>query len=388
MEKPTDLLIEARDLTAKNLEEYSQEFVTKDTLVTPQEMEDLIFQVEQFNKIFGIDNTLNCIKLTNLFITRLKNDLDQYVNVEGMRGFGKSNLVVLLSLLHNRYAGIWKNHRNNKLYRIPPRTTHPGDHYEQLTVDFDFNKNISFLDDVKLLKEKFNGISQYSTLAIDEGSKNLHKQNWQTKVQFMLVSMSDTERYQNKCVYICFPNFKELNSVFRNDRIGVRLYVYARNKAAGFSSCIMSVKDANRFISDPWHLDENARQFDYYLRKVPIAQRNGGQILKAEKRLIGYTGNFLVPSLELIAPRLWKIYKKLKVENAQRELKESNVRDPKNVLRYKLGIKMLMAYLKDKEIDIKLKDVAKLTKIGEATLQEIWKLEPEDDTNRYDMKKS
>ena len=369
--------VKARDITDKSIRKYSKEFEDKDCSITPEEMDDLIFQVEEFNKFCGIDRTLNCTRLSNLFINRLKKDLDMYVNVEGMRGFGKSNLVVLLNLLHNRYAGIWRNTTNGKMYKILPRTTHPGKEFVRLSVDFNFQKNISFLDDVDTLKKKFNEISQYSTLAIDEGSKNLHRQNWQTKVQFMLVSMSDTERYQNKCVYICFPNFKELNSVFRNDRIGVRLYVYARNKSAGYSSCIMSVKDNNRFIADPWHLEENAKLFNHQLKKVTMTQRTGEQILRAEKRLLGYAGNFHVPALEIIAPRLWKVYKRLKIENAQRELSNTSVRDPKNVTKYKLAIKMLMAFLKENRDDIKLKDIAKLTNIGESTLKEIWNLEPE-----------
>jgi hypothetical protein len=357
-----------------------ERIMERKTSITAEELHDFYKEIQEFYKERGNPPT-NAIWLSNLILRRLRNDMDYYINAEGIKGSGKSNLMLLLALLQARNAGIWKNKTTGEKVKILPRVNPLPEKYEFIKPSFNFDLNMSFLDQSQKIQEKFNMIDRYMPFIVDEGSKNLHKYNWQSKVQFKLVQMSDTERYQNKSFFVCFPNFKELNSVFRNDRISMRLYVYYRNKKKGYASAVISLRDVNRWIQDPWHMDDNAKNFEYLLRKVPAAQRNHKHILYAEKKLKGYAGGFDFPSLEKIAPRIWKIYMKYKTTNAKRELApEEKSQESKNIQRWKYATKMLMAYIKQKYPELRWQDFRDLTNISHTTLNRLWreKLEIED----------
>ena len=215
---------------------------------------------------------------------------------------------------------------------------------------------------------------RYMPFIIDEGSKNLHKYQWNNKLQFMLVQMSDTERYQNKACYVCFPNFKELNSAFRNDRIMMRIYLYERNKEKGFSSAIMSLKDVNRFVTDPWHTDENARQFEWLLRKTPAAFRTPKDILYAESKLQGFAGEFKVPSLEKIAPRIWNIYMAYKIYHAQKNPVDSDDEEENisiKVQKWKMLTRKLIDFAMELKPDLQHKVLAQVMGIPKASLSKL-----------------
>ena len=319
-----------------------------DDEISVQEMEDLIKQVELFYA--ERDNPkMNLVWLANLILKRLMLDRDILINCEGEKGTGKSNLILLLSLIQARYSGIYRNKKTGKLVNVLPRIKPMTDEWEHIKIGFQFKKNMSFLDESETVKNKFHALDRYMPLIIDEGSKNLHKYEWNSKLQFMLVRTSDTERYQNKAMYVCFPNFKELNSAFRNDRIQIRLYLYDRNKNKGFSSCIVSLKDHNRYVVDAWHTDDNARTFEYLLRKKPASLRTPQDILYAEKRLAGFAGAFDVPSLEKIAPRIWDIYMKYKIYYAQKDADTTNTEEEDTsvrVMKWKVNSRKIIELLK------------------------------------------
>lgn len=296
----------------------------EDDEVSVAEINDLMNEVNKFyidRKYSGP----NIIWLSNLVLKRLMNDRDFFANVEGVRGMGKSNFILLLCLIQCRYSGIWRNKKDGRLVKVLPRLKPLPAEWEHVKFGFSFKNNMSFLDDSKLVKSKFHGLDRYHPFILDEGSKNLHKYEWNSRLQLLLVKMSDTERYQNKATYVCLPNFKELNPSFRNDRIMLRVYIYDRHLSAGYSSCIISLKDINRFVTDPWHTDENAKLFEFLLKRKPAALRTPKDILYAEKKLAGFAGDFDIPSLEKIAPRIWNIYMTYKIHNAQKDAEENPV---------------------------------------------------------------
>lgn len=348
--------------------------------ISVTDMQNLISKVENF---YAARNNpkINIIWLANTILTRLKNDLDYWVNAEGFKGYGKSNLILLLALMQTRYAGIWYNRETKRRVKVLPRLTPLAAPWVQETVSFDFKRNMSFLDSSTEVKNKYNSLDKYAPFVIDEGSKNLHKHNWQSKMQFLLVQLSDTERYQNKSCYVCFPQFRELNSVFRNDRIMMRLYLYAREAKEGYASCIMSLRDFNRHVSDPWHTDENARSFEYHLRRIPSARRSPKDILFAEKKLNGYAGDFDVPSLKVIAPRIWDIYFKYKADNAKKEYDENgeDETESKKILKWKYAFKMLVKKIKEANPDMSYKEIAAICNITPDTARTAFTTEYEYD---------
>ncbi len=353
----------------------SEKYLEKSSKISVEDMQELVSKVKDFYE--ERDNPkMDVIWLSNLILRRLKNDFDHYTNIEGIKGYGKSNLMLLLGLLQCRYSGLWKNKTTGKIVKVLPRRIPLSKEWEQIETGFDFDKNMSFLDNTKELQTKYNLLDRYMPFCLDEGSKNLHKYVWQSRLQFMLIKMSDTERYQNKSFFICFPNFKELNSIFRNDRVQMRLYVYHRSSSKGFAGCIISLRDVSRWILDPWHMDENAKQFEHLLRRVPMATRNYQHILYAEKKLKGYAGNFDFPSLKNIAPKIWKIYMRYKTLNAKREKTEEETeteKESKNTIRWKYATKMLMAYIKKNNKELKTIDFKDLTGISTVSLNKLWR---------------
>lgn len=341
--------------------------------ISVEDLDKLMLGVEQFYELRR-NPKMNLVWLADAIIKRLRNDQDFWLNCEGIKGSGKSNLILLLSLLMHRYSGLWKNKKTGETIRVLPRTKPMPDDWEHIKLGFEFNKNMSFLDSHQDVKNKYNNLDRYGAMIIDEGSKNLHKYNWQSKTQFMLVQMSDTERYQNKCCFVCFPNFKELNPTFRNDRIMARLYVYYRSNTKKYSSCILSLKDENRHITDPWHTDENARRYEELLKKVPFGARSPENILKTEKRLKGYIGNFDVPSVKHIAPKIWKIYMTYKIENAQKELTdtdEASLEWEKKMFKWKYATHSLIAFIKDKLPYVTFKELALVSALSPSTISSL-----------------
>jgi len=323
---------------------------------------------------------INAVWLADLYLARLKNDLDYFVNCEGQKGYGKSNLMLLLSLLQARQSGIWQNKYSGiKKKVLPGQKPNPTD-WKHIEFGFRFRNNMSFLDDVKDVKRKFNLIDKYHPFLIDEGSKNLHKYKWQTGMQFMLIKLSDTERYQNKTFYVCFPHFGELNTTFRNDRIMMRLYVYRKDVAKNYSSAIISLKDVNRYTPDPWHTDENAKLFEDILKNKPAALRNADDILYAEKRLKGYAGNFDFPSIKKICPKVWTTYMKYKMSAAKADMDaddEEEQTDSALVLKWKQGFKNMIDYMKAINPKITLTEISRQTNLSTSTLSALVNMKTE-----------
>jgi len=346
--------------------------------ISVEEMENLIDAVNKFYEERG-NPKVNIIYLADLFLKRLKNDLDYYVNCEGQKGYGKSNLMLLLSLMQVRYAGIYKRISDGKLFKVLPRTKPMDkDKFERLTVGFRFSKNMSFLDDVKDVEAKYHALDKYQSFVIDEGSKNLHKQKWMDSVSFKLVQLSDTERWQNKTFFICFPNFVELNSSFRNNRIMMRLYVYHRDVNKHFASCIISLKDINRHVPNPWHTEENAVMFEELLKRKPGALRTHHDILYAEQRLKGYAGNFDIPELKTIAPHIWDIYMRYKIMNAKKETNEPGEEESESerILRWKKVSLKLANWIKEKEPSLSYASIAEMMGIAPITFAQLRALKP------------
>lgn len=358
--------------------------------ISPAEMENLMQQVEDFYK--QRPNEFTIFQLANLILRRLKSDRDFFMSFEGMRGTGKSNLMILLQLVICRYAGIWRNTDTNELRKVLPRMKPLPEPWIQETCSFEFSKNVSFLDKVEDLQEKFNSIDRFMPFGIDEGSKNLHKSQWQNKVAHKLVLMSDTERYQNKGFFICIPNFNELNKAFRDDRINIRIYLVVRHTNENFAECVITKKDESRWTSDPWHIDNNAKKFEYLLRKRPVAIRTPQDILKAEKKLTGFLSTMAIPNLKTMAPRLWDIYYKHKIDNAKQEHSKDDSaneqKQTKNTQKYKYAIKQLLALAKVKN-KITFKDLSELTRMSQVALHNIYreKLEIEDEYKAIDRAK-
>ena len=337
------------------------------------EIYDLLAKVDDFYQARE-NPKLNVLWLVNLWLKRLRNDLDYYVNCEGQKGYGKSNLMLLLSILQARYSGIWENNYTKKRYRVLARTRPLPKDYTHIECGFQFTRNMSFLDDAKGVKLKYNSLDRYQPFVIDEGSKVLHKHRWMDLMQYELVRLSDTSRYQNKTFLVCFPHFSELNAAFRNDRIMMRLYVYHRDVNNHYADCIISLKDLNRYVPDPWHTDDNAKAYEEILKRTPPSLRNHTHVLYAEKKLKGYAGHFEFPELRIISPHIWSIYERYKKENAKRDettIEGEEEKESERILKWKWASRHLVDWIVQKHPEMTYSEIAKVMGIATLTLTQV-----------------
>lgn len=356
------------------MQEQTNQFLKENNWdeISVEDVEQLMESINKFYEERGWPR-INALWLANLFLKRLGNDLDYFVNCEGIKGIGKSNLILLLSLIQTRYSGLWQNKYTGIIKKVLPRNNPLPPEWKHIKPGFSFKKNMSFLDDSPDVKRKFNELDKYMPLSLDEGSKNLHKHQWQNKMQFMLVKLSDTERYQNKVVFVCFPHFSELNSVFRNDRIMMRLYLYEKNIHEHYASCIISLKDVNRYIADPWHSEENAKNFEEILKHKPAALRSPEDILYAEKKLKGYVGNFQVPEIKKLSPKIWNIYMKYKIFHAKKDAdaEDETLDDNDKIRKWKISIKKLCDYIKTIRPNITQAELGRISGVSYSSILQV-----------------
>jgi hypothetical protein len=81
---------------------------------------------------------------------------------------------------------------------------------------------------------------------------------------------------------------------------------------------------------------------------VPIARRAAHHVLYAESKLQGYAGNFDVPELKHIAPRIWDIYMQYKIMNAQKQKDDENGGELETAIvkRWKFHAFKLLSFIK------------------------------------------
>lgn len=335
--------------------------------ITVQEMEDLILKVEEFYKTMG-NPKMGINFLAEQITKRLKSDRDYILCIEGLKGTGKSNFALLLALMMAKYNGLYKSKVSGQVVKAVGRTKPMDkDKWDRLSVDFDFDKNFSFLDDAKQIKKKFFATSRFGALVLDEGSKALHKYKWSDKLQQMLVGLSDSERWQNKATIICIPNFRELTTTFRNDRIRMRIYIYKRDDVNNYASGVIGVRDPGRWSIDPWYLDDNFKIYEHILRKYSFSDRTTSRIQFAESKLKGYVGTIHFPSIKTLAPSIWDKYFNYKVKYAMAQNNEEEdieAEESKRITKWRYALKMVIAELKRTNPKITWTELSRLTSVS------------------------
>jgi len=341
--------------------------------------------IEEFNRLMlGVEKFIeergnpkfNIVWVSDMMLKRVQKDNDTWVCLEGQKSKGKSNTALLISLLIHRYSGVWVNTETGEKREEVPRLTPLPQPWLQTEVGFSFDKNLSFLDNAQQIREKYNLLPRFGCLVLDESIKNLLKYNFMQKAQQDLIRLSATERFQNKICLLCIPSFDELTSVFRRDRVQMRLYMYFRSTAQNSASCIMSLKNESRFSTDPWSQDYNSKLYDKLLERVNFGLRSREQILKTEKRLKGFVCDFEVPNIKHLSPKIWNIYQRLKEQNAAKEGADSEI-DPqtivyeKKIYNLKYGINALITWLKEKYPEITYKKIAEITTLTPAQISTI-----------------
>lgn len=253
--------------------------------ITEEERAEVIKKINQY----CAGEELGITELAKMIKRRLRKDWDIYLSVEGLTGVGKSTFLIILGLL----------------------------------VDDKFNlkDNIAYIPEGDELKKQFWALKRYQFFGIDEAVRSLHKYKWHDKLQQTVIEMGNTERFQNKAVAMCMPNFSDFTSAFRKWRIDVRVWIYARGRA------IVYVKHNDKDIDDPWHSTDNlkikSKRWVWLQRKSRgVTSMREKEILEMERKTLNFAFEFKFPDLKDIAPAIATEYNRLKALSREEDVKK------------------------------------------------------------------
>lgn len=222
---------------------------------------------------------LSLKQVANAARERAEKDKDLAIVVTGAEGDGKSALAIGLAM------------------EIDPL--------------FEFERNMLFSPEVKLIKEKIYNLPPFSAIIADEAIKVLYKLNWQSKVQKYLNTIYTLCRNQNKISIFNIPRLIDANEYFRNHRLKIWIHIVdpINNQKTEGHACIMS-RSWNPVSKDPWGLD-------YFEKKINDERRRGMKdshySLDQKIGLFSELPSFIeVIRFEWIQSKLWREYELLK----------------------------------------------------------------------------
>ena len=193
--------------------------------------------------------------LAKLIDDRLKANNDCWVAVSGPEGSGKSTLAIKLAQAIE------------------------GDR-------FDVEKNIVVNPTIEIL-EKLILHSDVRAIVIDEAIFVAFSREHAKKENIFFVKLAALCRKENKCIILCIPRFRSLDSAIRNARIRLWLYVPER------SYCVVMAPDLkNPFTMDCWNLKLNERVMDQAFSKGKTAAITTELLIKHLQKCKNYWFSF------------------------------------------------------------------------------------------------
>ncbi|HEB46958.1 MAG TPA: hypothetical protein ENI22_00630 [Candidatus Pacearchaeota archaeon] len=254
----------------------------------------------------------------------LRDDYDFVCAITGKEGSGKTTLEIILAIL------------------VDPK--------------FNLEKQLSLLPSTNEIKSMFRRIRHYGALGIDEAIKILHKQEWYNVLQRIIIQMYATERFHNKCTFLCIPRFTDLNEHFRNHRINCWIDILDRGVA------FMKVPVPVPYFSDPWLMDKMAKKYEWLLKIKRGSQITIEDMQRIEKKNPCYVDTIYFPDLPTQIKELF-----INLRNASRKYEERmHIEDvPKDKVRKALALTIL----KERESGKKNVDLSKVHDMSESLIK-------------------
>ena len=254
----------------------------------------------------------------------LRDDYDFLCAITGREGSGKTSLEIILAIL------------------IDPK--------------FNLKKQLSLLPSTGEIKRMFKRIRRYGVLGIDEAIKILHKQDWYNILQRMIIQMYATERFQNKCTFLCIPRFTDLNEHFRNHRVNCWIDILDRGIA------FVKVPVPVPYFADPWLMDAMAKKYNWLLKIKKGSQITTEDMQRVEKKNPCYVDTIYFPDLP---SQIKELYHNLRDVSRKHE-EEMHLEDvPKDKVRKALALTIL----KEKESGKRNVDLAKAHDMSESLIK-------------------
>lgn len=219
----------------------------------------VINHLRKIRREHKLDKNLGWVVET--FVLRNFNDFDSMLCISGGEGVGKSTLAYWIARMMDLLFTI------EKTFIFSPKTQ----------------------EAIKQAKE----LHPFGAIVLDEGVKAAYKLNWNKSIQIQLKKVFNINRSENKTTIVCIPNYRDLDSYFRNHRVKFWIHVYSRSKAVVFR------RQDNPYATDPFLLDWNDRDWlKSVLKKGRKAKiLDDEELLKKMQRNPCYFEEFVFPSI-------------------------------------------------------------------------------------------
>jgi len=186
---------------------------------------------------------------------RCLKDWDIFIGICGEEGVGKSTLAVLIA---------W-----------------------YIDNAFSVKKNVIGSPNVREVSEHLlHKLPKRSPVILDEAIKLLYKLGWQTAAQILINTVFSVCRARNHIVLLCMPRFLDFNEYNRQHRVKIWVEVVERGHAFVF------IKDKSPFITDSWHIKDNQKVMEKYLKRKKIADIEQEEYFRALRETITFAGEF------------------------------------------------------------------------------------------------
>jgi len=220
--------------------------------------------------------------------------------VSGPEGSGKSTLAVKLGIaMDEGYTENWQN-----------------------WVD----QNIIVNPDVEKIQEKIlHTLPKYSYINVDEGMRVGYKRDFASFEGRFMAKLLSVSRKCQKIVSICIPNFKDLDSYYRNHRIKLWWFVPERGR------CVVFKPSPSPFCVEPWNIQENERLFRKALGGKAYADFSTEEMITAFRKTKNYVMDFEFGKMPShVEERYLKNVEELRKEMDYKKEKESKEKAKKD----------------------------------------------------------
>lgn len=192
---------------------------------------------------------------------RVRAENDIVMAVSGPEGSGKSTLAIKLGMALD-------------------------DAYSQDNLKW-IDQNIMVNPDVELLQNKIlKDLPPHSYVCVDEGMRVVYKRDFGSFENKFLAKLFSVSRKCKKIVSICIPNFRDLDSYYRNHRIKLWWYVPERGRAMVFKP------SPSPFCDDPWNIQENEKLFRKALGRKAYADFGTEEVIQGLRKTKNYVMDF------------------------------------------------------------------------------------------------
>ena len=251
------------------------------------------------------------VTMARLCQMRTHADYDAFIAITGTEGVGKSVLDILLAYLVQT------------------------DGVNLAKSSFDLYDNVIYSGNRQLVAKKIKELPRFSAVCIDEAIKHLYKRNFMDKMQIFLNVVAAVCRKLNKLVFLCLPDFNDLDTFYRNHRVKWWIHVYDRGHA------VVLEKSKNPAATDKWYLKEFNKSWERLTKRKKTHEVNAAKQLSIFKRQKTYFFDFTFPDLP---KEIGDKYKQIAIEKSSDIYNVKNHHGVREKL-YRDGLMSLVAKL-------------------------------------------